>query len=1316
MSKTSKATAQQPPPLPQSIVVGLNAWNAKSKISNANFECHLNEQVTVNNGDSIFVKASYLDTRGTASNNIVLTKDTEISLEYYFYWIHTFNACDPTGITTFSADKTTELTQQVLVGQTIPQLFAANKLLSPNIPQVLPAYLTANNTGINDADGLPYLVYQSADNVPVPAVFGETALARTILSDRDYVINKAGLTTNWALAGVVNATSNQLPPNWVLNVEYFTSAFNPDVNISPLFFLIFGYVNITPLPYVKYIITELGNTDWEAIDPTILGSPVSANYIENGLTYTIDEPGNLDWTVWGAADNNHLTTFVADLTFNPAPPSFPITLSNHFFQSNTQYYNNIGKPAFTATDYFEVGFNMDVLGNYTIVTLAGSGNWLSQNVGGGYNHWTLPPFSFGIGNFAPSATNLTIGNINAYASSGGVQFLNPNNSYTINNYGSVTDGSSPPFHWGLVGTFPTATTATMVVGTSYQVTVNNCFNPTAPPFGGVVGDFFTASTTSLSIPTQYDVAYGDVLNHWIFYNSAGVKITTGSLSTHSLHLAPDVLNHPAWNTGVGQIDFTGTPLTPYLGQTIYIKIYDPNKTYQPVNWLFSSNNFTANSITFATITTQIPSQNFPFTLYWATPSLLIELNPAVTNTFIATGAYLGNTSASVLPTYRILTATLSGNGFLNGSMYNGAKATVGTIIKALNQDPAYPNDSGGRASVAPYQYESTVPYEYSGTIQPYTPATVTTVIKPVKKKWKMTLKAGSYDPNNLSQIISRSMSRQRTKRVNNIQGAPFGTQSAINIPTDNVWNTIPNGDIWAEPTGLGSNTFYDSKNLQSYTNPPNPDYNIDPDNDDMPFLFVPAMNGTPLHGSSPDNANDYLYAQIPHPNMNNLNGIHGNNYFVNLVPLLSDVRSVSPTIPATVAADGYYSILPFYSQNTITQSTPDTGVSGIFPVAFGATQTSLLYNNENNSLFSFNYLHSPLLAFLSSTASDLTEATAHLYTTKSKSTNMLGTTLLTTQVDKKSGILLNQMNPPEFWTQLGFDIPSLTVDLDDPQKVGFQMTLDDFNQRTTGGFSGSSNIFNQTYHTKGSSEQPSVPDTELIYLSVVPPTNPPANPLNAFVGALTIGSSYKITQAGNLQENQPPFETYTNDNWSYIGGPDVTGQGSTVVGAVFTAIATGFPLNGNGIDNSSWVSNVPPQVVLANTPAFTASQLQNTYYQVTNTNTLNAISIPLSQDAAGHYLLEITGYNSIFLDDKSKREIKSIVSSYYVNAGSFTSQPFPDSYNFFNYGAPITLSNIKVRILDPITREEVIGLGGNSSVYLQINKLLTQEAVAQVEN
>ena len=144
-------------------------------------------------------------------------------------------------------------------------------------------------------------------------------------------------------------------------------------------------------------------------------------------------------------------------------------------------------------------------------------------------------------------------------------------------------------------------------------------------------------------------------------------------------------------------------------------------------------------------------------------------------------------------------------------------------------------------------------------------------------------------------------------------------------------------------------------------------------------------------------------------------------------------------------------------------------------------------------------------------------------------------------------------------------------------------------------------------------------------------------------------------------------------------------------------------------------SYASPSVLLQTGSGSTSTQLQNNYFEVQNTNTLNAVRIPTVRDQTGHFLIEITGFNSIYLDDKSKREIKSIVSSYFVSQGSFVAQVFPESYNYYHVGSPISLSNLKIRILDPYTMEEA-QIGPNSSVYIQVNKMLSDIAVAQVEN
>ena len=1076
---------QQAQPIPQSVVLGLNAWNCASKISNANWETKLNEQVNVNSGDSIFVKGSFIDTRGTASGNIEVLTDTEISLEFYFYWINTFNAANEQKLYTIPnpLDPSGTLTQQVLVGRNVPTLYEQNSTVQDiSLNKAVPAYFTIHNPGhdcsgtdINDADGLPYLVYQSG-YVNKNENRGPIIPASQIVPGQEYYIHSQGYNTNWAYAGVPDTSSNKLPSYWNQN-ERFTALANPNYNVDVSGIMFSSGVSL-PGP-ITYDISNAGSTAWLIVNTVNPQSQIiSSSQMINGTFYTIQTLGNIPWALYGVIDPVLDEPFVYDNEgYLPPPPPDPtlssVTLDNTFFHNG--------------------------IANNTIAYTPGPGG---------------KPFG-------------------------------------------LTD------------------TASCVITLS----------PGGP------------------------------------YNA--ISFTGGG----------------AYAENPGGIFVIGGPSLP------------PGATGAP----------------------------------------------SVNNLTITIAAVIVNTVQSTIT---------SGTALLNGTL-NGA--LKGDQVTAIDIEPGN----------APFFYNTTgtvtlPPSALDGKVQLYVPPDIVFDIKPVKKKWKMMLKKGSYDPNNLAEIISRSMSKQPIKRVNYVTGAPFGTQSTLTVPTDSLYNTVSSQGQWANPNVPSQNTFYDSKNPNVYDyNSTELDYNLAPDNnDDMPFLFKPTLNSSILHTTAATAENDYIYAEIPHPNADGLNAIpEPPHYFINLIPLINDVRSVSPTIPTTVEADGYYSILPFYSNQGITQGVPggdNTGNGGIFPVVFGATQTSLLYNNEGNNLFSFNYLHSPILAFLSSASSDLTECTAHMYTTQKRSTNMNSTAFFTTLIDKKSGILLNKMEPVSFWQQLGFNVADIVVDLD--TQIGFQMNLDEFQSKTTGGFCGSSSVFNNTFHTYTSPDQPNVADTDLMYLYCLPSKPPVIIAINdpPDYPGMTIGERYIIVEIGSGIDNTViPAQYPVNSNWVSVGGANPARLGQD-----FVATSKGFPQNFWGYLDGGW-NQYPRVVPFGGGPTIT--QLQNSYFEVQNTTPINAGTIPTIKDATGHYLIEITGYNSIYLDDNSKREIKSIVSSYYVSANSFVSQPFPDSYNFFHTGAPMAMSNIKIRILDPYTMQEA-NIGPNSSVYLQINKMLTDQAVAQFEN
>ena len=67
------------------IIIGLNTFNSDTKVSNSNWENSTSEPVFIEQGDTIALKSSFIDTRNRVSGNIILDQDTTIELSYYFY-------------------------------------------------------------------------------------------------------------------------------------------------------------------------------------------------------------------------------------------------------------------------------------------------------------------------------------------------------------------------------------------------------------------------------------------------------------------------------------------------------------------------------------------------------------------------------------------------------------------------------------------------------------------------------------------------------------------------------------------------------------------------------------------------------------------------------------------------------------------------------------------------------------------------------------------------------------------------------------------------------------------------------------------------------------------------------------------------------------------------------------------------------------------------------------------------------------------------------------------------------------------------------
>ena len=97
----------------------------------------------------------------------------------------------------------------------------------------------------------------------------------------------------------------------------------------------------------------------------------------------------------------------------------------------------------------------------------------------------------------------------------------------------------------------------------------------------------------------------------------------------------------------------------------------------------------------------------------------------------------------------------------------------------------------------------------------------------------------------------------------------------------------------------------------------------------------------------------------------------------------------------------------------------------------------------------------------------------------------------------------------------------------------------------------------------------------------------------------------------------------------------------------------------------------------------------------------------------GHYLIDIKGYDSEFIGQNKDYQVKAVIGNYFLSGDSFCQSLAPDSYIYIHTGIPFNLSKILIRVLNPITKEPEINLGGNSTIYLQVIKSQQQPQQAE---
>ena len=550
---------------------------------------------------------------------------------------------------------------------------------------------------------------------------------------------------------------------------------------------------------------------------------------------------------------------------------------------------------------------------------------------------------------------------------------------------------------------------------------------------------------------------------------------------------------------------------------------------------------------------------------------------------------------------------------------------------------------------------------------------------PFTKVWNYTLKAGSYSPDQLAEIITRAMS-----------GISPGGLGAAGATLTNNYDAYSQFGTSSEGSN-GKNAFlakgqqialYDDQNDKVIPTP------IVGYQDDVwrQGMIYNSNDPSFISQNSGSQANCILASfvkgcDIPNAYLDNFNN-------------MTEDASSNPLCFQQIKYQAGYSAVTLGgngpSNPPPAPTYPSIGL-GIFdytsPV-IGCPQPELLYN-DLAGVFQWGYTHTPLLELpTGGGVPGQNTGTNPIEVVKIIKTINIGFTypqvprtyfdpvkskVNITEHTKHSGVLFKSLEPASFWQGiLGFDLNAITFTQDEVWGANRTIDYPKFFNATTSGFVGLSNNFN--YNNIGS-------DTDNL-------NQPP------YLGPVPLYP----TKSGTTQEGTGEL-TYTNLlNSARWFGEQYILQNNFLVGYDARAVQTLVP-----------------------TIQFPYATFFPYFYEeyasaLTATNPISAISPPLSNvENVGHYLVEIIAYggDKEFINTNTVYQIKNIVSSYYNSSGSFQSSPFPDSYTYTHTGETQIIHSFKIRIIDPYTMDTATNIGPSSSIYVQFSKALTPVAVAQ---
>lgn len=158
------------------------------------------------------------------------------------------------------------------------------------------------------------------------------------------------------------------------------------------------------------------------------------------------------------------------------------------------------------------------------------------------------------------------------------------------------------------------------------------------------------------------------------------------------------------------------------------------------------------------------------------------------------------------------------------------------------------------------------------------------------------------------------------------------------------------------------------------------------------------------------------------------------------------------------------------------------------------------------------------------------------------------------------------------------------------------------------------------------------------------------------------------------------------------------------------ALETNFPFQAieiapPGTNQTEYTISLPSSIFLA----VGNNNNQSEGYQFSqsdNSTSLIASSFPIeSKTNSGHWLVELSGWLSDYVNEEKLMMVKCLVGNY-LYGNSFSQTLGPDSTIYTHHGLPLSLQQVSIRILNPVTKLPPPNyiIGTNSSIYLQIVK------------